>query len=283
MTQIDQATSDKMIENMAKLRTELHEFRRIHVSKDVTATSQAGSERDSFSDPEKVKTAFSQGWLLLEVADDQVESFIRSVANPALPFAASTSVRAILESSALATWLVDTDITVQDRVKRSFAFRYEGIEQERKWLNSIGETTKATEKATRIENIELEAVALGFTKLEDGKGRRTGIGQVMPSATDIIKSMFDEEKTYRVLSGVVHGHFWALQGLGLNTDSLNSTVQKHLSPKILEYLCIMTATIFTKAIWKATQFFDWDETQLKTILESDTYSSIFFGKFIHWK
>ena len=48
------------------------------------------------------------------------------------------------------------------------------------------------------------------------KGKRLGIGQKMPSATEVVKLMLDEEEMYRLLSAVTHGHDWAIRGLGFS-------------------------------------------------------------------
>jgi hypothetical protein len=296
MTQIDQATSDKMIENMAKLMAELHEFRRVHVAKDVTATSPAGIERDSYPDPEKVKMVFSQGWILLEVAQDQAESFIRLTKNPKLPFAASTSVRAILESSALVAWLFDADITAKNRMERNFALRYEGMLENWKFQNSAKKKVSpsdlvklkriedaVSDLAKRIDSTESEAISIGLAKIIDRNGKRNGIGMVMPKVTDIIISVLDEEIVYRMLSGVVHGHFWATSLVGMEINKENLTVQKHFSLDIIAMLCQKTAIVFTKALWRTAHYFAWDVKQLETILENNFGHLQFPDSFRHWK
>ena len=56
----------------------------------------------------------------------------------------------------------------------------------------------------RTDEIEQIAIGLGFPCLRNSKGERYGIGQRMPSATEIIGLMFDEEGMYRLASAVAH-------------------------------------------------------------------------------
>ena len=77
-----------------------------------------------------------------------------------------------------------------ERVKRSLALRYEGLSQQAKFVQSIGQSTEIVNK--RIEKNELIAEGLGFSKLRNKKDERTGIGQVMPSVTEIIRETLDE-------------------------------------------------------------------------------------------
>ena len=159
--------------------------------------------------------------------------------------------------------MLDADITVQIRVQRSLAFRYEGLGQQLKFLKSIGKHDEHDKLVRRIDSIESAAIALGFNKVIDGRGRRIGIGRVMPRVTEIIGDVLDEEETYRLLSAMAHGHLWALHPLGMRTVNSQSTAswdsvhadtkatQKHLRPEAISYLCVVTASVFTKALWRA--------------------------------
>ncbi len=200
-----------------------------------------------------------------------------------------------MESSALAVWLLDADITVQIRVQRSLAFRYEGLEHQRKFLKSIGKHDEHDKLLQRIDSIESTAVGLGFNKVIDWRGRRIGIGRVMPSVTEIVGDVLDEEETYRLLSAMAHGHLWALHPLGMRTVNSQSTAswdsvhadtkatQKHLRPEAIGYLCVVTASVFTKALWRAAYLFDWDMEQLKDILENNFDRLGFSAAVRHWR
>lgn len=92
-----------------------------------TKNSPAYKELHSFQNPESVTTAFSQGSMLIEVSADQLMAFTKTITEPAQAIAPWTCVRAIIEASGLALWLLNPNIGVTTRVRRSFAFRYEGL------------------------------------------------------------------------------------------------------------------------------------------------------------
>jgi hypothetical protein len=169
------------------------------------------------------------------------------------------------------------------------------LEQQLKFLKSIGRKDEVEKLVKRIDSIELGAIALGFNRVMNRSGRRIGIGQVMPSVTKTIGEVLGEEETYRLLSAVAHGHFWALHGLGMQNvegescgswDSIhanNKAVQKHLRPEGVAYLCVMTACVFTKALWRAAYLFDWDIDLLKDILETNFDRLGFTTAIRHWR
>src|SRR5207249_6130508 len=112
-------------------------------------------------------------------------------------------------------WLFEPGINVQTRVGRSFAIRYESMNQQLKFVRAIGLPATDVQKIEgQVNEVEKVALGLGFPSLKDKKGERIGISQPMPSATAMIKTMLDEELAYRLLSAVAHGHFWAIHQLG---------------------------------------------------------------------
>ena len=101
----------------------------------------------------------------------------------------------------------------------------------------------------------------------------------MPSATEMIKSMLDEEAMYRLLSAVAHGHSWAIIQLGFKDASatqLQSTVvginvrpfEKRVYMNGLAYLGLGAAKAFARALWNQSLYMGWDKGQLATVLES---------------
>ncbi len=91
--------------------------------------AQALAELSAFR-AESVRTAYVRGNLLIEVSADQLAALFRNLSEPALTIVPWTSVRAILESPVLATWLLDPSISAQERVQRSYVFRYKGLSQQ---------------------------------------------------------------------------------------------------------------------------------------------------------
>ena len=93
----------------------------------------------------------------------------------------------------------------------------------------------------------------------------------MPSATQLIIDIFDDENSYRLLSAMAHGHFWALMiGVKVIEDDGKSTyvkTKKHVSPSAVGYLSARAVRAFAKAIWYRSRQLGWDLPRLAAILE----------------
>lgn len=281
----DEAT--KTVESLENLIDEVSIFLQ-RWSSGPTPNSQAITELKSFQCSESVMTAYSQGSVLSVAATDQSKAFIRTVVEPAQTFAPWTCVRAVVESSALAAWLLDPVIDVRTRVQRSFALRYEGLIQAVKFVRVAGNQADIDKSIKRIDDVEQDALNLGYPKVMDKQGKkRIGIGQLMPSATDLVKEVLDKEFEYRLYSAVAHGHQWALIHLGLRLvdqqtiESNNASevpkwsaaaqtaglLEPHIRPNDVVYLSMTAATAFTKAFWFMCQLFGWDTEGAKNLLE----------------
>src|SRR5271157_4043980 len=70
-----------------------------------------------------VANAYSQSGVQLLMACDQVIGLSRALAEPMLTIAPWVCVRAILELTAVASWLVDPAIGAKERAARSYALR----------------------------------------------------------------------------------------------------------------------------------------------------------------
>lgn len=244
------------------------------------ANSQAEQELQSFPRQESVKTAYSQGALLIEVVADQTIAFTKTVTEPVQTVAPWTCVRALLEASALSCWLLDPKIDVRTRIQRSFAFRYEGLSQQVKFGRARRANADIAKVLARIDNVERVALGLGFSKVENPKGERIGIGQQMPSTTEIIRDMLGEEANYRLLSAAAHAHHWALQQLsfrsvdeqGANSESVGDNVagrffEKNIEPLAVTFLCALAGKYFAKPIKHKSGLFGWDTRPLEDILD----------------
>jgi len=241
------------------------------------ASSGSGPENDSiaareltaFSDRELVLTAYSQGEILIGVASEQITCFIRACAEPTLTIATWSTVRAVIESCALASWLLDPSIDVRARVKRSFAFRFEGLEQQVRMARTTSFPGSIETSSRRIDDVEERALALGFEKLVNGKGKRTGIGQVMPSITTLVRETLNEEGAYRLLSAVTHGHHWALQQVSYQVVHASDAptglkvLQKVARPICFQYLAQQAMKAFTSAAQNKTRLYGWNQELLE--------------------
>lgn len=148
---------------------------------DSQTDSISSTELAKFERPLSLKTAYSQGHILVEVAADQLMAFTRTLEEPIQTIAPFTCARSVLESCALANWLVDNNITPLERVKRSFAFRFEGMEQQRKLINSADSENGQNKFKERTEEVVETAKKLGLEIFTNKKDKIVGIGVRMPS------------------------------------------------------------------------------------------------------
>jgi hypothetical protein len=250
---------------------------------DPTVNSIADKELQEFRRPESLFTAYSQGVSLIEVAADHLIAFTKSITEPAQSIAPWTIARAVLEASALSSWLLDTQINAHERVKRSLALRYEGLSQQVKFVQSLGQSAEFVNK--RIEEIELMAEGLGFQKLRNRKNERNGIGQVMPYITDVIRDTLDEESNFRLYSAMTHSHHWAYSQLSFRkvdetTFQENKAVlmEKHLSLESVWWLCGNVTRYFSQPIKYRCKVYGFDLESINIIIDD-----VFKGIGIHPK
>ena len=239
--------------------------------------SQAVKELAVFLRPESIGTAYSQGIVLIEVAADYIFAVIKTLSEPAQTIAPWACARGALESSALASWLLDTSISTKERVKRSLAFRYEGFDQQRKLAETTNGKFNPQVVISRTNEVELLALELGYKKILDKNGKRNGIGQVMPSITDIVTKMLKKEKDYRLLSAMVHAHPWALQNFGFIKAQDNQMIlenvkgayfEKHISPDSIFFLCITSVTSLSQALLMNFSLFGYDTKPLAMVIDN---------------
>lgn len=232
-------------------------------------------ELQTFERTESILTAYSQGVTLIEVAADHLYALTRTLTEPMSSIAPWTLARAVLESSALSCWILTTKISAKSRVSRSFALRYEGFFQHLNYLRASGQFIEATKLNERIEEVEALALTMGFSKLRNAKGNRTGIGQVMPSITDIIRDTLGEEANYRLLSAMAHGHHWAFGPLSFKkigaTDIQRNPImimEKYMPVEAVLWLCSNVIIYFTQPIKLQSELYGWEMEQLNVFIHS---------------
>lgn len=92
----------------------------------------------------------------------------------------------------------------------------------------------------------------------------------MPAATKLIDEVLSEGNTYRLLSGMAHGHSWALsrgsfEVTGADEDTV--TLEKHLSPLAAVYLCTKCTYALGRPFWHKCILFGWNESALAGIFD----------------
>lgn len=268
MTALTYEDVQKMIQALVYLHDETGELMNANKNEFLT-DSQIAKEIDEFSSAESVKTVLAQGSVLIEVAADHLIALKRVLSEPVQTIAPWTSARSILESSAISAWLFDPRITIKERIQRSLAFRFEGLRQQSKFSNSIGEVSNK-KIDTRIANVEQEAQNLGYDPVRNKLGKRIGIGQQMPSTTDLIGSVLNEESSYRLLSALAHAHPWALQQVSfkVSQNEKGSFAEKDLDVISVAFLCKLGALSFVRPVWYKTLLFGWNTAQMREVFQS---------------
>jgi hypothetical protein len=108
-----------------------------------------------------------------------------------------------------------------------------------------------------MDELERVALGLGFDRITDEKGRRIGVGQVMPSITQIVIKMLNKEQDYRLMSAMVHAHAWALQLYGfikarqdqMIFDNIKGAyLEKHLSADSIFFVYRICHKPFSSAL-----------------------------------
>jgi hypothetical protein len=218
-----------------------------------------------------IKTALSQANIALATSADHLEALDKLVGEAQYAVAPWTCARGVLEAAAIATWLLDTTIDATERVGRSLALRFATLQEQRKMANAAGDNQKVQTIDKRIESIEAMATQFGYSPLRDSKGRRTGIGQVKPSITDLVQQQFDFGKLYRVLSGVAHSDAAVVSQLGfMKTGALtpDGVVAQRAVPKEIQSLLLANAVaIHTRGVWLRVVQYGCDAAETAVILE----------------
>ena len=235
-----------------------------------TINSRAITELGDSRYHKAIANAYSQSGVQLLMACDQLIALSRTFAEPTLTVAPWTCVRAILELTAVASWLVDPKIGVKERAERSYALRFEGVCQQKMFVDAAGED--AAPAVMAIQNLEAEAAGIGLTILRDNKGKLTGIGEHWKSFTWLIKTMLDEEANYRLYSAMTHGHLWAATQLGFSGDTAGTSsplavsnalpIIKTMPPIAAPLLCMIAAKNVIQFVDYKAQLFGWDKRPL---------------------
>lgn len=239
------------------------------------ANSIADQELKSFPKPSLVNDVHYRGMLSMEAAGDHLMGFTACMAEPAKTLAPATCVRGLLESCALAAWFLDPDIDVRTRVGRCFAFRHEGFVQQIKCFQVEKRQAEIDLVQKRMTQVEQDAVSLGYPRLLKKSGAINGIAQHMPGITELIGTTLDLETEYRLLSGVAHGHHWAIQQLGFQGVEAQGAggqaikaLEKYVHPNVALYLGLIATSSFARVIWSLWRLYGWELKEVEHLLDT---------------
>lgn len=254
-----------------------------------TPGSIAARERATFASPESVKDVHYRGVLSMEAAADHLVSFADLLTQPAKTVAPWTCVRGLLESAAIGIWFLNPDIDVQERVARCFAFRYTGFVQQMKFFQAANEASRIDDVRRRMSKVENDAVSLGYPRLVDKKGKINGIAKQMPTITELIGATLDRESEYRMLSGVAHGHHWAIHQTGFKVIDVpgsggsEKALEKHVNPEFVLFAACVAVTSFAKLIWSLWRLYGWSLREIELLFE-ETFDELHYRANIRfWK
>ena len=227
-----------------------------------------------------LSTATSKSLLLIESGGEHVNGFVRTLAAPMLPIACWSCIRSMLEPCARAAWLLDPAIDGEERIRRTYAVWYDGMAQQLKSANAMNQPKREREKIEkRIAKLECRAKALGFAELRSRKGKRTGVGVRMPTATDLIKKVLDAEGAYRILSAVSHGQAAKMfevstapvSGMGsrVRMGEVSGTLRMKVpDPARVAWLGRVAARAFAKPLWYEFGYLGWERNRLANLFET---------------
>lgn len=233
--------------------------------------SIAVQELNSFPEPGLLKDVYSRGRISMESAADHLMVFADSITEPAKTLAPWTCVRGLLESSALAVWFLDPAIDARTRVARSFAFRYSGFIEQIKFFQADRAVAEINRAQQRIGKVEQDAVALGYKRLLTKNGDINGIALHMPSIIELVGTTLNREGEYRLLSGIAHGHHWAITKMGfrVSDEKLDGqpAFEKYLHPEVVFFGTDIAVTAYAKVLWHVWCLYGWDKKEIENLLD----------------
>ena len=227
--------------------------------------------------PRCLLEAYAQGTFLIEVTADQLMALARALDDPVLTIAPWSCTRSLLEPGARSCRLLDPTASAHERVRRSLALRYKGLEQQRTWGRSRygGEFEKWIE--SKLVEVTDLATELGFDPILN-EGKRSGAGEQWVSATDVVENSLGEAANYRLLSAINHGHVWALElgcfrevtPEGTTIDSVESILggtryRKHIEPGNVRFLCGLSGKTLLLALTSKGTLFGWQQNILNAV------------------
>ena len=237
--------------------------------------SIASQELVNFAPVKRVDGVYFNGKMSMESAADHLMSFADLLIEPVKTVAPWTCVRASLEASALACWLLDPSVDVKTRVGRNYAYRYNGFKEQLKFSREVKNQSEIDRALLRMDSAKSEAVSLGYLLVNDKNGKIIGIDQKMPFIIDLIEMTLNRKSDYRLLSAVAHGHIWATHQVGFSQVEIENSegnkikaLKKSGSPFYICYFGMVSFTSFSRVLYYLWKLFGWDLQELIILLDN---------------
>ncbi|MCH7700353.1 MAG: hypothetical protein IID37_01580 [Planctomycetes bacterium] len=214
-------------------------------------------------------TAYSLGGQLIGCSEDNLAALVFLSLSEKFAIAPWILGRAVLESCATALWLLDPDLDVRERVRRSLGVRFASMESQTKLANA-GTSGAIQQKAKdKLDAVVCRAEQLGYPAQKTERGRVTQVASKKPFWTDLVQDMLGNSEIYRVLSGFVHSDYSTILQLATTTVSAyDGGKLQMLNPNsLVPTMAAHSAASYARAAWALALQYGGNTPELVLALE----------------
>ncbi|MBN1439381.1 MAG: hypothetical protein JW929_08235 [Anaerolineales bacterium] len=214
--------------------------------------------------------AYELAGLLLDVSFDHVSAYLRTIGQPSLTISPWACTRSAIESAALASWFSDSRVRGLERIRRGYAYRVEGVNEQIKVFSSLEDKQNAQTARGMRKTLLDEAMEMGGPPVLEGNDRTVGNWKTLPPITQIIREQLDLESAYRILSSVAHGYSWSITQLGYFriVDGGHQEIRRQLHPNAVCMLCQILSEAVYLPVKNCVGLFGWYKSKSKEIFLS---------------
>lgn len=191
--------------------------------------------------PQEPTMAFEMARLSILVIDDFLTSIDKLLAPPLPPlpmYGQEVLARSVLEGAGFAFWLMDPQITVRQRVARTYLHFWEAATTAVKNATAVGSAHDVTSAQTHLDSIltRVDELGLGHGKK---KGKTTIGGEELPSKTARVTAVLagkvrsGHEIVYSLYSGVAHGEMTGILSRRLDPPASGTDPVMTITPRQL--------------------------------------------------
>ncbi|WP_090800972.1 hypothetical protein [Asanoa ishikariensis] len=185
--------------------------------------------------------AFEMARLSIFAIDDFLTSIDKLLAPPLPPlpiYGQEVLARSVLESAGFAYWLVDPQITVRQRVARTYLHFWEAASTAVKNAAAVGSAQSIAGAQAHLASIltRVDDLGLGHRKT---KGKTTIGGEQLPSKTDRVAAVLagpvrgEHAIVYSLYSGVAHGEMTGILSRRLHPPASGTDPVMTITPRQL--------------------------------------------------
>lgn len=222
-----------------------------------------------------VRTAYVLTHALMDAALAHLRGLALLYVDSPPPMAPTTIARSVMESAATAWWIMQPGIGVKLRVARATSERLRSAREAAKAIGNIPPTVNPADYSETEAHVRQYALDLGLTAVP---GDPRIDGQVRPSSTDLISSLFETETelnrnesllVYSVYSGVAHGLLYGIMQF-LRPVEINGEIRlvwqtdPHITDAVVSYTLAVVIAAMNGVLavmgWDATDWEKWKST-----------------------